>query len=66
MTILKCPYTCKYIYLCLVCESRKFNPTVTWNCFINKVKMYLPYTPSDKYAYKRKQNITIDEDKHRV
>jgi hypothetical protein len=28
--------------------------------------MYLPYTPFDKYVYKRKQNITIDEDKHQL
>jgi hypothetical protein len=29
-------------------------------------KIYTPYTPSDKYAYKRKQNITIYEDIHQV
>jgi hypothetical protein len=29
-------------------------------------KIYVPYTPSDKYAYKRKQNFTIDEDIHQI
>jgi hypothetical protein len=44
-----------------VMQSRKFNLTVTWNCSINKVKkIYVPYAPSDKYAYNRKQNITIE------
>jgi hypothetical protein len=28
--------------------------------------IYVPYTPLDKYSYKRKQNITIDEDIHQV
>jgi hypothetical protein len=28
--------------------------------------IYAPYTPSDKYSYKRKQNFTIDEDIHQV
>ena len=29
-------------------------------------KIYVPYAPSDKYAYNRKQNITIDEDIRQV
>ena len=29
-------------------------------------KIYVPYTPSDKYFYKRKQSFTINEDIHQI